>query len=527
MVEPEITDPCIHLQGQVKKHYILTLLFFFILSTLLIGGYQSVRRRLVINQYEANSRVEVEYLEGLIISHFRSLLSDMNFLPELNEMLRYMELPNYEDRAYIEREFHEFSLSRKIYDQIRFIDVDGMELIRVNYKEGRSEITDSSELQNKGDRYYFKETNVLGAGDLYLSPLDLNIERGLVEIPLKPMIRIGSPVFDRAGNRKGIVVLNYLAENFLEDLKEFTRNQPGLFGLLNDDGYWIYADNPDLEWRFMYPETLSDSLSLMNPGLWQDLEQHCNKDPFVSSGYLYSCRDLNPLEGEKGDNRNLHWYLVNRISLNEMGVHWSRLIFYTLFFSAILTALAAFPLWLILKTNIQRNQYWNELKHSARYDSLTLLPNRAFLMERIQELLKEQYRYNFTFGLLFIDLDGFKAVNDTYGHGGGDILLKTVARRMTDCVRDSDLVARIGGDEFIVILSRIDELDQCQIVAQKILDSLKREVSLAGKKTSVGASIGITMATPGAGWDVSDLISQADDAMYKVKTSGKGHFQVF
>jgi len=525
--ESESMEIHIKMKGRVKKLYFISLLLFLSLSFLLIFGSLSIRRRMILNQYKNNSEVQIDYLKELINSHFLSIQADVNFLPELNEMIRYKELPNPQDRAYIEREFLEFSQSRKIYDQIRFLDREGRELIRINFNNGIAKVADPGDLQYKGDRYYFRETNVLESGEVYMSPLDLNMENGKVEIPFKPMIRIGTPVFDSAGSRKGVIVLNYLAENFLNDLKTLTRNQPGVFGLLNDQGYWFYADNPAIEWRFMFPEGKSESLKQMNPSLWQNIVSHKNREPFVSFGNLYRVLEINPTELNQTRQNNLHWFLINRISLREMGVQWSVLILKTSIFTMILGVIAAFPLWLILRTNLQRNQYRQELTRSALYDPLTLLPNRTLLLKRIQSLMKEQNRYSFTFGLLFVDLDGFKAVNDTFGHDGGDILLQTVARRMTSCVRDSDLVARLGGDEFIILLSRVEKQEQCEFVAGKILDSIKQEVPLSGQTARVGASIGISLAEAGSGLDENGLIQQADNAMYQVKTSGKGHFKVF
>jgi len=523
----ESKDIRISLKGRVRRLYVLTLLLYLLLAFLLVFGYLNVKRHMTINLYKNNSELQIDYLKGLILSRFQSIQSDIKFLPELNEMVRYLEIPNSPDREYIEREFLEFTKSRKIYDQIRFIDTEGMEIIRINNFDGSPEAVPRDQLQNKSNRYYFKETISLKPGQIYLSPLDLNVENDTLEEPVKPVIRICSPVFDKEGRSRGILVLNYLARNFLDDLRELTRSQPGTFALMNDEGFWLYADKPEDEWLFMYPERVSGGEAVRNPALWSGIQSHENGRFFINGGELYLVIDILPLSMTQVNVNNLHWYLINRIPLKDMGVFWSYILIQSLIAMLVLGVLGAYPLWMVLRTNLQRNLYRKELKRSALYDSLTKLPNRTLFMKKVELSLKEQKRYGFTFGVLFIDLDGFKAVNDNYGHEGGDILLKTVARRMKACVRSSDMVARMGGDEFVVLLSRVEDAGQCELVAGKILESIKEDVPVSGQTARVGASIGITLAVPGSNLDASHLIRQADDAMYKVKAGGKGHFQIF
>jgi diguanylate cyclase (GGDEF)-like protein len=157
---------------------------------------------------------------------------------------------------------------------------------------------------------------------------------------------------------------------------------------------------------------------------------------------------------------------------------------------------------------------------------LTDLPNRTLFFDRLGHTIAVARRNRYIVGLLFIDLDGFKQVNDSRGHDIGDLLLKDVAKRLRDAVRDSDTVARMGGDEFTVILTRMQMPGDPAIVAQKILASLMRPFRLQGHECAVGASIGITWY-PGDGEDGETLIKKADAAMYQVKQNGKRGFRFF
>ncbi len=162
----------------------------------------------------------------------------------------------------------------------------------------------------------------------------------------------------------------------------------------------------------------------------------------------------------------------------------------------------------------------------AHFDMLTKLPNRALFYDRLDQAAARAKRYHQKFAVLFMDLDGFKQVNDEFGHHVGDILLKTVAERLTDNARDMDTVARVGGDEFIFILNNIDHPENAVLVANKILDSLARPFVINDNSCSVGCSIGISIF-PDDTSITETLVIMADDAMYLSKKSGRNQYQFF
>ena len=161
-----------------------------------------------------------------------------------------------------------------------------------------------------------------------------------------------------------------------------------------------------------------------------------------------------------------------------------------------------------------------QLSYLAFYDPLTDLPNRALCFDRLGQMLVQSKRDQGRFALLLLDLDGFKAINDTYGHEIGDALLQAVGRRLRNCVRESDTVARMGGDEFIILLPRLGEPNDAARVADKVIDALAEPFLLTGRECRVGASIGLGIA-PDDGDDMETLLSHADAAMYQSKARGK------
>ena len=162
----------------------------------------------------------------------------------------------------------------------------------------------------------------------------------------------------------------------------------------------------------------------------------------------------------------------------------------------------------------------------AHFDQLTGLPNRTLLLDRLNQAISVSNRSSRAISLLFIDLDGFKPVNDTFGHGIGDRLLKEVAERLLSCLREGDTAARIGGDEFVVILLESD-LDRAITVAHRILGTLRVPYEFGKKNiSSISASIGIA-EYPNHADDLDSLLAAADNAMYRAKNGGKDRFAIY
>ncbi len=197
----------------------------------------------------------------------------------------------------------------------------------------------------------------------------------------------------------------------------------------------------------------------------------------------------------------------------EMEEHYFMLLFY-----AIVFMLFIFGFYAIINKE--------KLHEMAHFDVLTKLPNRAaFYIEFQLELYRAQ-RSGKKLALLFIDLDGFKAVNDTYGHGAGDRLLVDVSQRLRASVRKSDIIARLGGDEFTVLLSDLHDAKESLVVAQKIIEVLNKEFKFKKKSMKIGASIGIAVC-PEHGEEIDTLVKKADNMMYQVKRAGKNNVKMY
>ena len=211
--------------------------------------------------------------------------------------------------------------------------------------------------------------------------------------------------------------------------------------------------------------------------------------------------------------------LVNYSFIDVIVRYWK----YVLLIFFAITTLAATVIYILsLNKNLKRTQ--EKLETLANTDGLTGLPNRIFFMKLAEKYMKIAKREKRNAAIMFLDLDRFKPINDTYGHDVGDDILITIAKRIQDTLRLSDIVARIGGDEFLIMLWDIDSVENLEAVVNKLIKvSSAPMVTTKGDQVSVGCSVGVSLYQ-GGGDTLKDLIKQADVALYQVKEQGRGFF---
>lgn len=215
-------------------------------------------------------------------------------------------------------------------------------------------------------------------------------------------------------------------------------------------------------------------------------------------------------EGEISNRRKNGEYYIEWLSINEVRDNEGILTNYVALFSDI----------------SERKAEEAHMHNLAHYDALTGLPNRILLTDRLQQAISSARREKSHMALMFIDLDKFKPVNDTLGHHIGDLMLMEVARRMLECLRESDSAARVGGDEFVVLLPVIEAESDAIAVAEKIRNTLSRPFELSGHNLNISASIGVAVY-PEHGNDENILLKNADAAMYFAKEAGHNNVMLF
>jgi diguanylate cyclase (GGDEF)-like protein len=174
----------------------------------------------------------------------------------------------------------------------------------------------------------------------------------------------------------------------------------------------------------------------------------------------------------------------------------------------------------------ERRRLQEEVEHLALHDQLTGLPNSRLLLDRLAHAIATARRTKQPCGLMYLDLDGFKPVNDTYGHAAGDLVLREFADRATKVLRANDTIARVGGDEFVAVLGAVAGEPEARIAAGRLLAAVAHPFDVGGAQVAISASIGIALF-PAHGEDPQTLLEHADSAMYEAKHAGKNSFRFF
>lgn len=217
-----------------------------------------------------------------------TIISDLHVIAYHRQPIDLIE--GLRDEAHFTQELLSFSKYKGIYDQVRILDDEGAEVVRIDLRGENPVLVPSVELQFKGKRYYFKDIYGLDQGQVYMSRLDLNIEQGEIERPLKPMIRFGMPLFDQNGEKQGVLILNYLGDELLSALEELSFESPGQYMLLSRNGYWLKGLRPEEEWGFMIDSRADQTMPNRYPDLWKRILEN-SKGQFVSDrGLITFCR---------------------------------------------------------------------------------------------------------------------------------------------------------------------------------------------------------------------------------------------
>lgn len=242
---------------------------------------------------QAKEKVQTDILLQTLAKDFRSTVSDLKIIARSHELTKFINNPNYQ-KDDISSDFRNIAMEKGLFDQIRYIDSNGQEQIRINYNNGQIKVIEESKLQNKSGRYYVDDTLALNRNEIFISPLDLNVEHGKIEMPRKPVIRFATPVFAKNNKRAGIVVLNYLAKPLLDTLESLTHNQMGHFALLNQNAYWLRGHDQNWEWAFMYENKRHISFASIYPDEWKKVLYN-SSGQFISENGMFSYKTFYPL----------------------------------------------------------------------------------------------------------------------------------------------------------------------------------------------------------------------------------------
>jgi diguanylate cyclase (GGDEF)-like protein len=460
---------------------------------------------------------------------------------------------------------------RPAYMQIRLISATqhGLELVRVD-RDGRAllQITEA-DLQEKAHYAYVFNTLRLGRGQVYLSDISINHEEGAHAGLNRPTVRVATPVMGADGRVVGLVVIN-LDLNSLFDLLRSTLPNAYQVYLSNHWGDYLIHPDPaetfgfDAGRRVFIQDTFKPVDALIK-GVGESVVTSLAPPQQRNDGLVAAFVRL-PYGAQSEDKRfvilGLSQPMTNVIQeMDRQGWKTAQMIALVGFLSVILAMVVARrvtrPLKLMTRAmalfsenqtvshlNFKRqdeigvlaaslnvmqntlvanlhelNESREAIRHLAQHDGLTGLPNRALFADRLLQALAQAQRDQSRLAVMFVDLDGFKPINDTYGHQVGDSLLTALAQSMQACVRNADTVGRVGGDEFVVLLPWVQSVHDATVVAEKICHSINQVMVIDGHSLVISASIGVAIY-PDHAKDQIALIRQADEAMYVAKNKG-------
>lgn len=241
----------------------------------------------------ALERNKLSFKFEVISKEYTSITDDLKMISNSHEMEKILNGIPF-DVNDLSADLLALSIIKKKYDQIRYLDETGLEVIRINFNNGKPVVVPSEKLQNKARRYYFEDTFALTKNEIFVSPLDLNIEHGKIETPLKPMIRIGTPVYSNTGEKKGILLLNYFGAILIDKLQDVSGNNIGQLSLLNPAGYWLKGQSSDDEWGFMYENKKDRTFGEKYPRAWERIFSS-DSGQFENNNGLFTYTTLYPL----------------------------------------------------------------------------------------------------------------------------------------------------------------------------------------------------------------------------------------
>lgn len=747
------------------RSFLLNLFIAVVFGLLVV--YLSASNR--VNNLLESERLTLDQTVSLVLREVSDLQGDLLRLANSHQVRAFAEDMSEKHRRELTDAFVNLVQYSSEYQQARFISPQGQEIVRVNRVDGQPVVVTGDSLQNKSDRYYFQDSIGLPPGQVYVSPLDLNVEFGMIERPFNPMIRLATPLRDSTNTLKGLLILNYSADHLMTMLATILASSHGEPMLLNDEGDWLYSRDQSLLWGFMLG--LDHKFGDQHPDVWAYMGSREQGQVETDDG-MFVFRVAHPLEvygvGSPGEHHdNARWMLVSQIypdqilvdGMGAMVLSWPGLLV-VLIGVAACALISAFRLgqqislaayrkseaysrglldgapdgillldkasncleanekacqlfgqsrrdligrnlesvvrqlsagvlpdrrlslagqhgqvteaviehangraipvevssryledgrWqgflrdisdrkesergrlraeavflntaegIIITDNqgqivdvnpafleisgyrrdeligqnprVQQSgrhsqafyrelwqslngqgswtgEIWNRRKNGEVYaaweniaavrdeqgqvenyisiisdisslkdaesrlvklaneDAVTGLLNRRAFDVALKHSVDRAKRHNYLLALIYLDLDRFKLVNDTLGHEVGDGLLKQVGATITECVRAEDVVGRLGGDEFTVLVENISSPEDAAIIAQNLIHALEQPLVVEGQEVVIPASVGIALY-PRDGKASSSLARAADAAMYRAKAQGRNTYAFY
>ena len=533
------------MRSRLVRHLLTLIVPSGLLCLIFVAALYHENQLRVRQNLEAGEALRVSVGARSLTSDLDVMAGDIRLIAALPSLAAVLENADPPALSRLAADLVALSASHRVYDKLRWIDETGGERVRVDYLQNEPFVVPEERLQNKAQRYFFSDTMKLAPGEIYVSPLDLNIEQGRVETPLKPTLRLAMRVADQAGKARGIVIANYFASFLIARFDDITQSHDigARVSLLNREGYWLSAPQAADEWGFMFDR--KDNFATRYPEVWRRISSR-ERGQFEDDRGLWSFQTVRPLQAGKlagnptvmgGD--DYVWKVVSLVPgeiLMQMATR--NLVGWILIILVFMGTMIAGSL--VLAKALQRRdamaenlralnlhledevrQRTEELRQQAIRDPLTGLFNRRYLAETLPREIFRALREEEPLAVVMIDLDHFKRFNDQWGHEAGDAVLLGVAEALLDGLRASDIGCRYGGEELLVVMPGADAEE-----AVRRITTIAEQARMVGARVMgreldpITFSAGVA-TVPEHGNNAEMLIRAADRALYMAKETGR------
>jgi diguanylate cyclase (GGDEF)-like protein len=533
------------MSGNLWRHFLriflpISLLVGVILSLFFVQSSNSDQMAALAfkNSLVLKNRDILEQVHHSTTQLFQHKIDDLMVLSESEPLRLYLRDDSMKNWIHLARWFETFSKHKKYFDQIRFIDDQGSEQMRVNYNGGTPAIVPRTHLHNIYGQSYFQQAIKLERREIYISPLDLTVEKDQAEIQHKPAIRFATPVYDGYAKKRGVFIIDYSALELQDNINQIAPKENSQVVVLNRNGLEIMGSGlSEKEWRARFRQETTFPAEF--PTAWKTIadspEGHINGEHHsLIYTTIYPIKDaLNKLPGEQNgeflpitshQSDSMQWKLIATLPHKGAGLSHSRSTSYSVI-SLLMLLIVGSISFFYAKISLRRQQSLAAMQALVNTDTLTGIASRYLFTTNSEIEFARAKRYGRDFTVMMLDVDHFKMINDTHGHPVGDEVLKEIASICNQILRKPDLMARWGGEEFAFLLPESD-LDGSRQLAERICKQVATNpISTTAGEVEVTVSIGVS----GLSRDdrkFSDLLNRADEALYAAKEQGRNRVVV-
>lgn len=518
--------------------FMVSLLIAGMIGWPLIRNFETGRLNVIAAQQQGHLMAAKSLFEREITECF----GDLKVLAGSPSLHLFLDTPTPARLERVQQLFLSSAEGYRRYDQIRFLDTEGKETVRVNFNQGKPSVVPSWALQSKADRSYFKQAISLPNGGVYISGITPNIELGIVEIPLKPMIRVATPVFTSSGAKAGVLVLNFLAERLQQGLSKVIMDDAmSVPMVLNETGYWVsHPDSSKIFNDLLAPPSVQ-RFSDQYPAEWAVmLNKSEGQITTVNGLFFYTLIDPRQLVAIMHADNTSHaegiptirsdeaMYLTFHVPSKTLAVdavlskpwHWSMVGLLTLLLFVM--SLGGTFMVVFREAQMATAQRFSQLMAKvAQVDELTGIANRRHFRDLAQRELNRVARVHEPLMALMLDIDFFKRINDQHGHKAGDDVLRTFSRVCEAQLRKTDVFGRLGGEEFAVLMPNT-ALGTAAVVAERLRSAVQSMKVTADGGAEISLTVSIGMAPFKFDKDsLDELLIRADAALYQAKVQGR------